>query len=171
MVKKSVKNLQKVQEMLDGKFGGYKPQVGYGDQESKSDREIGDIWTDSDGVKWEQKNGYRSKISHLNVGLFSKQCKDCNKNCSIDKRHRATYNRMGRCFYCQIDFEAMLKTKGTWHYWVRLQQLNNLDVLEKEAEQIVFEIDKERKEKLFDMSVANAISNANLDMTIKKNRG
>jgi len=44
-------------------------------------------------------------------------------------------------------------------------------VLEKEAEQIVFEIDKERKEKLFDMSVANAISNANLDMTIKKNRG
>ena len=78
---------------------------------------------------------------------------------------------MGRCFYCQIDFEAMLKTKGTWHYWVRLQQLNNLDVLEKEAEQIVFEIDKERKEKLFDMSVANAISNANLDMTIKKNRG
>ena len=49
------KNIQKVQEMLDGNYK-HKIQSGYTPIEEK--REVGDIWTDSDGVKWEQKNGY-----------------------------------------------------------------------------------------------------------------
>lgn len=155
--------------MVDGKFNGYTPQVGYGDHESKNNRSIGDRWIDVDGIEWEQKDGYYSKVSKVNVGIFSKQCKDCKKNCSLIRRDKDTYNRMSRCYYCQIDFEAMLKTKGTWHFWVRLQQLNNLDVIEKEAEQLVFQLHDDNQEKIFDMSVANAISNANLDLTIKKN--
>ena len=162
------KNLRQVQEMVDGKYNS-KIQVGVGDQEVAPTRKVGDKWFDSDGVQWEQMNGYYSKVSKIKRGIFSKQCKDCKKNCSLEKIHKDTYNRMGRCYYCQIEFEAMLKTKGKWKYWVRLQQLITLDVLEKEAEQLVFQVHEENEKKIFDMSVANAVSNANLDLTIKKN--
>ena len=47
------KNIQKVQDMVDGNFKR-KIQSGYTPTEEK--REVGDTWTDSDGVQWEQKN-------------------------------------------------------------------------------------------------------------------
>ena len=159
-------NLRRIQDVLDDKHGS-KIQSGY--TPDNIEHKVGDKWTDSDGIEWEQKDGYYSRVSRLNRGLFSKQCKDCKRNCSIEKRHRDTYNRMERCFYCQIDFEAMLKTQGTWKFWVRLQQLRNLDVIENEVEQLVFQYHEEDKKNIYDMSVANAISNANLEMTIKKN--
>ena len=47
------RNLQKVQDMLDGNYQT-KVQVGYGDQEIEH-HEVGDRWTDSDGIEWEHK--------------------------------------------------------------------------------------------------------------------
>ena len=74
MSKKQSKNLQKVSDMLDGTYGG-KIQSGYTPTEEK--HEMGDIWTDSDGKKWEQKNGYRVNITKLaNTGIAD-QCPDC----------------------------------------------------------------------------------------------
>ena len=68
------KNLRKVQDMLDGNYKN-KIQVGY--SKTEQIRQVGDKWTDSDGVEWEQKNGYKYKIPTMpSVGLFSKQCKD-----------------------------------------------------------------------------------------------
>ena len=68
------KNVKKIQDMLTGNYGG-KIQVGYGDQESKH-RSVGDKWTDSDGIEWEQKNGFYAKVNKLpSVGIFSKNVK------------------------------------------------------------------------------------------------
>ena len=53
MGKKISKNLQRVQDMVDGTYGG-KIQSGY-IGETNIDRKVGDIWTDDDGLKWEQK--------------------------------------------------------------------------------------------------------------------
>ena len=39
-------------------------------------------------------------------------------------------------------------------------QLNNLDILERDTEQLVMEWHKEDNKKLFDESVSNAVSNA-----------
>ena len=67
MAKKHSKNLQKVQDMLDGRheskiISGYMP--------TEETHKVGDIWTDSDGKKWEQKNGYRVNITKLaNAGI------------------------------------------------------------------------------------------------------
>ena len=104
------KNIQKVQEMLDGDYKN-KIQTGY---ESKTEtHRVGDKWEDSDGVRWEQKDGYRSKLRNVpDMGLFSKQCKDCKKNCSLDKRDKNTFVRMDRCFHCQLNFEIELKSKS-----------------------------------------------------------
>ena len=69
------KNLQKVQDMLDGNFQS-KIQVGYSKTEER--REIGDRWFDSDGKEWEQKDGYISSVSKTPArGIFDKVCKDC----------------------------------------------------------------------------------------------
>ena len=82
------KNLQQVSEMLKGTYGRKivvgDASVGRGD----THREVGEKWTDSEGYEWEQKQGYRMKISKTpSIGMFPHQCKDCKKNCttSFDK--------------------------------------------------------------------------------------
>ena len=164
------KNIQKVQDMLDGNYKN-KIQSGY-IGEKEVDRKIGDIWTDSDGVEWEQKNGYRMKVSKLaNAGIFKGHCKDCNagilKPWDVD-----TFKGDGRCYYCQIDYEAKLKTGKNslkWFAYRRLKDFQNMKSIEKDMIDYINDLDKFRKQKVFDKSVANAIANENVSMTIKKN--
>ena len=174
--KRYEKNLNKVQSYLDGTYGG-KIQSGY--TPDNVEYKVGDRWTDSDGVGWEQKNGYRSKVSNTgNIGIFSKQCKDCDKPCTksfdID-----TYNRMGRCYNCQTTFELDLKYEkknrigkngNKWKFWVKLQELRRWDAIDKEVEQFVLNRHEENKINPFDKSVVNAMANANVSMEIKKNK-
>ena len=171
------KNLQKIQDMVDGKFTGYKTQVGYTPE--RVDRKVGEKWTDSDGVEWEQKEGYRAKISKLPaVGIFSKQCSDCEKAC-VDKMDKSTHVRMGRCYNCQIHFEEELKwnpknrigeKNNKYFFWVKLQQLKRWDSMEKDNELIIEQLQRERESVNFDKSVANALANGNVDFNIKKNK-
>tara|TARA_B100001123_G_C15000579_1_gene903393 strand:+ start:25 stop:531 length:507 start_codon:yes stop_codon:yes gene_type:complete len=163
--KKYSKNLQKVQDMVSGNFKN-KVQVGYDLHDKK--RKVGEVWEDTEGMKWEQKQGYRIKLGNLpNVGIFDKQCNDCGRNCSTDKRHRDTFNRMSRCFYCQIDFEADLKSKDKWHDWVKEQEIKRWESILGELENAVDERDSK---KLFDEKIANALANENIDSTIISNK-
>ena len=163
------KNIQKVQDMMDGNFKR-KIQSGYTPTEEK--REVGDTWTDSDGVQWEQKNGYRSKISRTaNVGIAEK-CRTCSdyivKNWDKDV-HRLT----GNCYHCQLNFELDLKFDAPIRHfaWRRLKDFENMEALEKDMFRWMDEKEKyEKTEKIFDKSVANAIANENVNMTINKNK-
>ena len=68
MGNKNSKNLQKVQDMVNGTYGG-KIQSGY-IGEAEVERKVGDIWEDAEGDKWEQKKGYKVKdkvIRHAKV--------------------------------------------------------------------------------------------------------
>ena len=167
------KNLSKVQDMLDGKGTG-KIQVGqYSPTEEV--RKVGDKWTDSDGYRWEQKQGFRVKLSNTPaVGLFNHQCKECKKNCSPKMAKgwdRDTFKADGRCYHCQMNFELDLKFDSwlRWFAYRRLKDFLNMESLEKDLEQQVEAITEERKQKIFDKSVANAMANDNVEMTIKKN--
>ena len=170
-------NLEKVQSYIDGTFGG-KIQSGFIPEDIHSGRKVGDKWTDSDGVEWEQRDGYRSKVSKVNVGMFSKQCKDCSKPCtkSFDVD---TYGRMDRCYKCQTTFELDLKYESKnrigksgnkWQFWVKLQQLKRWDAIDKEVEQLFDEKEKLDSKKIYDKTVVNAIANSNVTMTINKNK-
>ena len=163
------KNLRKVQDMLDGNYQT-KVQVGYGDQEIEH-HEVGDKWTDSDGVEWEQKKGYKMKISKLaSVGIFKGTCKSCDKGI-LKPWDRDTHKADGRCYHCQLDYEIDLKAKPIkWFAYRRLKDLENMESIEKDMIQWVDEIDKFRKQNAFDKSVANAIANENVEMTINKNK-
>ena len=169
-------NLRRIQDVLDDKHDG-KIQSGYTPENAI--HEVGDIWTDFDGVKWEQKTGYRVKVSNTgNIGIFDKQCKDCDKPCtkSFDVD---TYNRMERCYNCQVQFEEDLKyekknrigTNGNkWQFWVKLQQLKRWDAIDEEIEQFMMNRFKENEKNPFDKSVVNAMANANISMELKKNK-
>jgi len=168
------KNLQRVQDMLDGTYNG-KIQSGY-DGEVLQNRNVGDKWVDDDGMEWEQKKGYKIKLTRTgNVGIFTYQCSDCKKGC-ITSYDKDTHKRMGRCYYCQIDFEAILKSKrigdngNKWQFWVKLQQLSNWDAIDRETEQYIFTKHDENSTPVYDESISNALANANIDEAFKVNK-
>ena len=157
------KNIRKIQKMLTGEFNK-SSQVGYTTE--RVDRKVGDVWEDLEGIKWEQKKGYKIKVSGLpGLGIFGDQCKDCKKGIQSKGIHRDTYNRMSRCYHCQIDFEVKLKSKrigdnNTKHFfWVKLQKLLRWQAIDNEAQELIDELTEQRNP--FDMSVANAIANEN----------
>ena len=161
------KNIQRVQEMVEGTYNR-KVQVGYKQTDKK--REIGERWFDSDGKEWEQKNGYISSVSKLpSVGLGDK-CSECEK-LIIKPWDKEIYKFNDRCYYCQIDFEAELKGTGKFDEWKEKQDKRikeqYIEKFEEENKELVKEIEK--LENPFDMKVANAMSNENVSMTIKKN--
>jgi hypothetical protein len=162
------KNIKKIQDMLTG---NHNPtiQVGYGDQELDY-HSVGDIWTDSDGIKWEQKNGYRERINQVlpKVGLFNKQCKDCDKNCNNTRLDKDTYNRMERCYHCQINFEVDLKasrigqSNNKHYFWVKLMMLKRWETIDKEIEELTLH---NYENKVNDKMLTNTLANYNQELT------
>ena len=167
------KNIQKVQDMLDGNYG--KIQVGVGDCEADPIRKVGDKWVDSDGIPWEQRDGYKVKgrlaTSPRTHHSWDMKCSDC-ESLILKKWDKDTHKADGRCYHCQLNFELDLQfdSKLRWFAYRRLKDLKNQKSIEKEMEQWVDAITEERKQKIFDKSVANAIANDNVSMTINKNK-
>ena len=170
---KESKNLAKVQSMLDGTYQN-KIQVGqYSPTEEV--RNVGDKWTDSEGYEWEQKEGFQVKKSIMPaVGLFNHQCKDCGKNCSPKMAKpwdRDCFKADGRCYYCQMEYEIDLKADKPirWFAYRRLKDLRNMEALENDMIQWVDEMEKTQQKNPFDETVANALANGEVEMTINKN--
>ena len=148
------KNLQKVESMLNGDYG--KSQVGYTPE--RVDREVGDIWEDVEGIKWEQKKGYKIKITKTaNTGIASK-CNGCEKLIlkSFDKD---THLRYQRCYHCQLNFELDLKRDEKWNDWVMEQETDRWESFLSEVNEGKGQNEKHNP---FDETVANAIANENL---------
>tara|TARA_B100000519_G_C14079964_1_gene361027 strand:+ start:83 stop:700 length:618 start_codon:yes stop_codon:yes gene_type:complete len=101
---KESKNLQKVQDMLDG---NYKNKIIVGDHSVKSSqtRAVGERWTDAEGTEWEQREGYYTNVTKLASRGIADKCSDC-ESFIIKKWDKDSYKHNGRCYYCQIDFEA-----------------------------------------------------------------
>jgi len=145
-------NIEKIRKMAKGIYN--RPiQVGY---ESKStvQRKEGEEWTDARGRRWKIENGKRKQITKVPPRGFDK-CNDCEK-LILKTIDRHTYNRMGRCKYCQIDFEMKLKEDGKWKDWVK-------EMEEKRWETVLKEYEDEMKELVeknpFDKTVANSLAN------------
>ena len=92
--RKHQENLQRIQNVLDNKHEG-KIQSGY--TPDRAERRVGDKWVDSDGIEWEQMNGYYSKVIKAPAGLW-KNCKDCNK-AILDKWDKKCFNLYQKCHY------------------------------------------------------------------------
>ena len=168
MSKKHSKNLQKVQDMLDGK-STLKIQSGY--MPTEQTHKVGDRWFDSDGKEWEQKDGYRVNVSKLaNRGIVDHKCSVCEKYI-VKPWDKEIFKFNDRCYYCQIDFEAELKGTGKYDEWKEEQDKRIKEDYIKKFEEDNAELVKELEnlENPFDMTVANALANGEVEMTINKN--
>ena len=165
---KQSKNLQKVQDMLDGRGTG-KIQVGYSTVEET--RNVGDRWFDSEGREWEQKNGYRTNVTKLAKKGIGDNCSDCEKFI-IKPWDRDVYKADGRCYHCQMNYEIDLNSSAPirWFAYRRLKDFKNMESIERDMEQWFEEKEKRLQKNPFDMTVANALANSNVEMTINKNK-
>ena len=139
--------------------GKYRERVSIGyEGKTTNQRKEGEEWVDARGRRWTIKDGKRKQITKVPPRGFDKcngwEGSDCDKLIlkTIDQQ---TYNRMGRCRICQIEFEADLHKKGKWNEWVA-------DLEEKRWEKVLAEYEQEmgeiRAKNQFDEKVANALA-------------
>ena len=131
------KNLQKVQDMLDGNFKT-KTQVGY--SKTEEHRKVGDKWVDEDGIEWEQKDGFQVKGRLSTHPDWDKKCSICD-SLIIKPWDRDTYKADGRCYHCQLNYELDLKFDKPirWFAYRRLKDFKNMKSIEKDMEQWIDE--------------------------------
>ena len=151
-------NIKKIQDMISGKYRE-RVSIGY-EGKTTNQRKEGEEWIDARGRRWTLKDGKRKQITKIPPRGFDKcngwEGSDCRKLIlkTIDQE---TYNRMGRCRICQVEFEADLHRKGKWVEWRDEQEKKRWEAILTEYEQEM----GERKESLalkLDKKLANAIS-------------
>jgi hypothetical protein len=133
-----LKNTQALREMLAGE---HKTQNRIaiqvpGKEAAITEYKVGDKWTDEDGVEWEQKEGYKSKLGKLNdlreqMKTFPncyevEKGKECKKNSiTAIAQDWKMKNITGRCLDCQIAFEHKLKVSGEYERYEKQKLYEN----------------------------------------------
>ncbi len=148
------KNIEKVKKLIAGVGGKGGIRVGY-TPTSISMRKEGEEWTEANGRSWKIEDGKRKQITKVPSRGFDK-CKDCEK-LILKTIDQDTYNRMRRCYHCQIDFEVDLKSEGKWEDWVKEQEEKRWEAVLAEYESEMNDI--KEADGAFDKTVANAIAN------------
>ena len=151
-------NIEKIQKMAKGIFNK-KVQIGY-ENKTVNQRKEGEEWIDARGRSWTIKDGKRKQITKVPPRGFDKcngwEGSDCDKLIlkTIDQE---TYNRMGRCRVCQLEFEADLHREGKWNDWVAEMEKKRWESIKAEYDQEMADR-KESKTLQFDTDLANAIA-------------
>ena len=129
-------------------------QIGY-QGKSVDEREEGETWVDHNNRTWVKEDGKRKQITKIPPRGFDK-CNDCEKLIlkTIDQQ---TYNRMQRCYHCQLEFEADLHRNDKWKDWVKEMEENRWGTILKEYESEMKLMDD--TDSPFDLKVANALAN------------
>ena len=127
-------------------------QIGY-QGKSVGERVEGETWVDHNNRTWVKEDGKRKQITKIPSRGFDK-CNDCEKLIlkTIDQQ---TYNRMQKCYYCQIDFEMKLKQDDKWEDWVKEMEEKRWGGILKEYEDEMKELVEKNP---FDKTVANALA-------------
>lgn len=144
-------NIEKIKKMVKGVYNR-KVQIGY-QSKTISQRKEGEEWVDARGHSWVVKNGKRKQVTKIPPRGFD-NCNDCEKMILKDIDQQ-TYDRMSRCYHCQLEFEADLHRKGEWQDWVTSMEEKRWESVLKEYKQEMKEI-KDKNQ--FDEQVANAIA-------------
>ena len=151
--------IERIKKLVAGVSGRGTPRIGYTGKTVHMRKE-GEEWTDSNGHSWIIENGKRKQITKVPPKGFDKcggwEGSDCEKLIlkTIDQQ---TYNRMGRCRICQLEFEADLHRNGKWNAWVADMEKKRWEAIKAEYDQEM----AERKDSLalkLDTKLANAIA-------------
>jgi ribosomal protein L37AE/L43A len=153
---KSLRNISALRKMLDGthKFQT-KTTVSFSDVKTDTNdtKAVGEIWTDENGIEWEQRNGFRiqkgkldSIRKQLSKSKMPANCPKCQQ--AMTKRLDAKFWALEKhCFDCQITYEHEMRINGTFDQYEKQRILNNaeswLTDAEAEAQELIKIIDSE----------------------------
>ena len=129
-------------------------QIGY-QGKSIGERKEGETWVDHNNRTWVKEDGKRKQITKIPPRGFDK-CNNCEKLILKDI-DQDTYNRMQRCYHCQIDFEADLQRNDKWEDWVKEMEEKRWEAILKEYKDEMKDMDTTSSP--FDTKVANALAN------------
>lgn len=166
---KKLQNIKAIRQMLDGVHKTQtKNTVTFSDVQLTSDtvRNIGDTWTDENGIEWEQRSGFRIRKGKLNeirdLILAETQVPDTCPKCHnpMTKRLDKKFWKLEKhCFDCQINLEHELRLQGKYEAYERDRIRKNAEAWLRQAEQEAMEIINAFK---------NPVTFANADGTVEK---
>ena len=137
-----LQNIKAIRQMLDGTHKTQtKKTVGFSDvKSSETRREVGEVWTDENGVEWEQRAGFKIKKGKLDEirellakDRMPKDCPEC-KQPMTKRLDEKFWNLEKRCFDCQVSFEHNLRIEGKYEEYERDKILRNAEAWLAEAE-------------------------------------
>lgn len=118
-------------KIIDTVFGREdNTQKTFGYESSDQKRKVGETWTDSNGVTWEQKDGYKANVTNLDdVRKYVNSLKECKgEECSTEKYTRTDKKlivKTGMCLDCLQKYEMKLRTDGTYPFYEDYKITNN----------------------------------------------
>lgn len=149
-----LQNIKAVNELLSGAHRTQtRTTTGYTKINDNVKRNVGDVWNEIDpktGTVWkyEQKNGYRTRVVDNSIlqkikTILSvpKTCPCCNKEMR-DEEQRLNFKMYfihKKCFSCVISEETKIKAQGkkAWEDYSRQRMLANAEAWLKDADQEV----------------------------------
>lgn len=98
-----------------------------GDKSKTTERKVGEIWTDHNGVKWEQKEGYKVKHGSLSNTMEelrkyldeldtckSKDCKKAGRYARYSNNDKKLIQKTGYCADCLARLEHPIRVDGLY---------------------------------------------------------
>lgn len=134
-----LKNIKAVKEMLSGEHKTQTKKTISFNGKVVERRNVGDIWTDDKGQKWEQRKGYKVKVGKLSeLRKELKSFPNCNKEtCTCIEPGQADLKMKaihGMCLNCVVEMEHNLKMSGEYEEYERKKLLANAEAWLKQAE-------------------------------------
>jgi len=115
------KSRQLIIDTVFGRTDDNQTTFGY-EKEADKKREIGEKWVDSDGVQWEQKDGFRTNLTKMDeVREFLQKISRCSSpECKTVKYSTADKKAIVKttmCLDCLSKVETKLRVDGTWPFY------------------------------------------------------
>jgi len=104
-------------------------QVGYKETEDMTKRKVGEVWTDTRGKSWVQKE--YGKASHTPLmDMISTEinvkCNTCKKDIKWgSKQDSKMFVKTGMCLDCLTDYETQIRIKGKWSVYEQKKLYEN----------------------------------------------
>jgi hypothetical protein len=109
--------------------------IGYDSGERDRKREIGEIWTDTNGIEWEQRSYGKVQVSKLTETMsevrnwLQKQNECKNESCTKTKfgyTDKKLIKKTGYCSNCLAEKEAPIRYAGLWEVYEKYKIAQNM---------------------------------------------
>ena len=115
-------------EIVKNYLAGERPFIRVGYSAATKKRKVGEQWVDNNGVKWEQRDGYKTRVNEQAeiIRTASKQVCSCGQEIRFSgKLDELFYRKTGKCFDCLIKEETEYRVLGVFHLYERYKLISN----------------------------------------------